>query len=257
MKFHTFGKIENKKLILIHGVLTPWQIWNDAIDYFTKNYYVIVPALDGHIEEEASEYISVGDEAEKIISYVLENYGKDIYAIAGLSMGGAITYKIFESGKLNIDNLIMDGAPLSPLGKLPIGFMTKNYTSIIHKSKKRDTKVIESFKKNFLPEKYLDSFLKFADTMSDTTIANMMNSVFNTAISKCENKDNTKVLFLHGTKGNELVSMKAANLMKKLYPQTVIKCFKGYAHAELAIYHSEDWIKTVDEFMVEGDIRNK
>ena len=107
-------------------------------------YFVIVPALDGHIEEEASEYISVDDEAKKITSYVLDNYGEDIFAICGLSMGGAITYKIFESRRLNIQNVIMDGAPLLPLGKLPIWFMTKSYISIVHKSKKRDDKVIES-----------------------------------------------------------------------------------------------------------------
>ena len=48
---------------------------------------------------------------------------------------------------------------------------------------------------------------------------------------------------------NEVVSAKAAKLMKEIYPQTVVKCFKGYAHAELAIYHSDEWIKTVDEFI--------
>lgn len=144
MRFHTFGNIDNRKMILVHGVLTPWQIWNEAIEQFSKNYFVIVPALDGHIEEEASEYISVDDEAKKITSYVLDNYGEDIFAICGLSMGGAITYKIFESRRLNIQNVIMDGAPLLPLGKLPIWFMTKSYISIVHKSKKRDDKVIES-----------------------------------------------------------------------------------------------------------------
>lgn len=249
MRFHTFGNVNNKKIILVHGVLTPWQIWNDAIEHYSKDYFVIVPALDGHIEEETSEFISVEDEAEKIVTYVLKNYGKDIFAVCGLSMGGAITYKIFEDGRLNIKNLIMDGAPLSPLGKLPIWFMTKNYISIVHKSKMRDANVIESFKKNFLPEKYLDSYLKFADTMSDKTIINMLNSVFRISITNNYNADNTSILFLHGTKGNEAVSAKAAKKMKELYPQTEIKCYKGFAHAELAIYHADEWIKAVDEFI--------
>lgn len=249
MIFHTFGDVNNKKMILIHGVLTPWQIWDDAIEYFSKDYFVIVPALDGHIEEEASEYISVDDEADKIASYVLDNYGEDIFAICGLSMGGAIAYKIFEGGRLKIQNVILDGAPLSPLGKLPVWFMTKNYISIVHKSKKRNAKVIESFKKDFLPEKYLESYLRFADTMSDNTIINMLDSVFSTAIEKSDNGENTDILFLHGTKGNEAVSAKAAMKMKKSYPQTVIKCYEGYAHAELAIYHSKEWIKAVDEFI--------
>lgn len=245
MKFHTFGDVRNKTVVLIHGVLTPWQIWQKQIDYFSQKYYVIVPALDGHIEEEESEYISVKDEANKIAEYL---QGQDIYAVCGLSMGGAIAYTLFESRRLNIENLILDGAPLVPVGKIPTRIMTNSYKSIIAKSKKRDPKVLENFKKDFLPEKYLDSFLKFADTMTDTTIENMITSVFSTKIQSSGNS-NTKILFMHGTKGNEVVSQKAAKKLKEVYPQTVIKCFKGLKHAELAIYKEDEWINTVSIFI--------
>lgn len=249
MRFHTFGNENNKKMILIHGVLTPWQIWQEHIDFFSERYHVIVPALDGHVEEEASEYQSVEDEAEKIINYMLQNFGRDVDTICGLSMGGVVAYKIFESGKLNINNMVIDGAPLSPLGKLPVWFMEKSYISIIHKAKVRDKKTLADFKKNFLPEKYLESFLKFADTMSDITISNIVRGVFSISISQCNYGNNTSILFMHGTKGNEMVSHKAAKKMKELYPQTEIQCFEGYMHAELAIYHSKEWIAHVDEFI--------
>lgn len=249
MKFHVFGEENKKIMVLIHGVLTPWQIWQEQIEHFKKEYCVIVPALDGHIEEEPSEYISVEDEAERISEYVLSNYGKDVDAVCGLSMGGAIAYRIFESRKLDIKYLVIDGGPLSPVGKLPIWYMTKSYTSIVNKSKKRDKKTLDNFKKYFLPEKYLPSFLKFADTMTDKSVYNIVHSVFGTKISKTPIENNTEILFLHGTKGNEVISIKAAKTMKNVYPQTEIKCFDGYAHAELAIYHADEWISNVDSFI--------
>ena len=249
MNFHTFGNENSKVMILIHGVLTPWQIWQEQIDYFSERYCVIVPALDGHIENEHSEFKSVEDEANKIVDFITENYGDNVDTVCGLSMGGAIAYKIFESERLSINHLIIDGAPLSPVGKIPVWFMEKSYLSIIHKSKLRDKKTLANFKKNFLPEKYLNSFLNFADTMTDTTISNIVRGVFNVSISRISKGDNTFILFVHGTKGNETVSQKAAKRMKELYPQTEIRCFKGYAHAELAIYHSGEWIKQVDEFI--------
>lgn len=250
MRFHTFGDGNKKIMVLIHGVLTPWQIWQEHAKYYEKDYLVVVPALDGHVEEEASEYISVEDEANKIIDYVINAYGKEVDVLCGLSMGGAVAYKVFESGKLTINNLVVDGAPLSPLGKLPVWFMTKNYMNIIHKTKVRDQKTLDSFKKYFLPEEYLPSFLKFADTMTDETIKNMLSSVFSTNISKTPVENDTKILFMHGTKGNEVVSKKAARKMKEVYPQTVIKCFDGYAHAELSIYHVKEWIDTVKRFII-------
>lgn len=249
MRFHVFGADSNPLMILIHGVLTPWQIWQEQIDYFQKDFCVIVPALDGHVEEEASEFVSVEDEANKISEYVTEHYGRDIDALCGLSMGGAIAYIIFERGKFNIKNLVIDGGPLAPIGKLPTWVMIKSYQSIIHKSKNRDSKTLESFKKNFLPESYLPMFLKFADTMTDSTIENMIQTVTNTNISKTPVTNNTKILYLHGTKGNEVISKKAAYRMKGVYSQTEIKCFEGYAHAELAICHKDEWIRVVCEFM--------
>lgn len=249
MRFHTFGSSENKIMILIHGVLTPWQIWQEQIDYFSGEYFVIVPALDGHIEEEASEYKSVSDEADMIADYVIENFGSDVDALCGLSMGGVIAYKIFEGGRLNIKNLVIDGGPLAPVGQLPVRFMEKSYISIIHKCKARDKKTLESFKKDFLPEKYLESFLRFADTMSDSTIKNMIGSIFGTRLMKIPHREHINILFLHGTKANEVISAKAAKKMKELYPQTEIKCFKGYLHAELAIYHSGEWIEQVADFL--------
>ena len=51
MNFHTFGSKDAPKMILIHGGLTPWQIWNEQIEHFSKKYYVIVVALNAHVEE--------------------------------------------------------------------------------------------------------------------------------------------------------------------------------------------------------------
>ena len=88
MVFHTFGDSDNRALMLIHGMLTPWQIWEDAAEYFSREYYVVVPELDAHTEDEPSRFCSVEDEAEKIAAYATEHLGGRIDVLAGLSMGG-------------------------------------------------------------------------------------------------------------------------------------------------------------------------
>ena len=249
MRFHTFGNAENKIIVLIHGVLTPWQIWESQIEYFKENYFVIVPALDAHVEENASEYLSVEEEAKEIENYICTNYGNQVFALCGLSMGGYIANRIFERGKLDIENLVLDGAPLVKIPSLFTNIMINQYKTIIHKSKQRVKKVLESFKKNFLPEKFLQSYLKFADTMSDSSIQNMIYSVCNGKINANTNSKRTKILFLHGTKGNEIYSKKAAKQMKAYYPDLEIRCFKGYMHAQLAIYEADKWSRVVDSFL--------
>lgn len=249
MEFHTFGNKSNKSIILVHGILTPWQIWENQIEYFKEKFYIIVPALDAHIEEHASEYISVNDEAEKIEKYIHKELDGTVYALCGLSMGAAIANRVFERNKVVINNLILDGAPLVKISQISNKFMTAAYKSIIHKSKFRDKKTLNNFTRDFLPEKFLASYLKFADTMSDSSIENMINSVSTSVITPRENAEKTKILFMHGTKGNEIYSKKAAKLMKKHYPDMTIKCFDGYKHAELAVYKANKWSETVETFL--------
>ncbi|MCR4644322.1 MAG: alpha/beta hydrolase [Oscillospiraceae bacterium] len=231
MKFHTFGSNTERAIVLIHGMLDPWQMWQTAIDAFSGDYYVIVPELDAHTEDEVSRFVAVEDEAAQIRQFLLENCGGSVYAICGLSMGGRIAASL---------------APLLPMPKLMIGIMKKSYGTIIRKSKQRDPKTLENAKRDFLPEALIPDFLKVADHMEEGSISNMLDSIFSGYDFR---QLPCRILFLHGTKGNESVSKKAAVKMKAVNPQTEIRCFKGYAHAQLASFEAEKWVDEVKGFL--------
>ena len=248
MKLHEFGNVNAPTMVLIHGVLTPWQIWEAQIRSFEKDYHIFIVALSAHTEEEASEFISLEAEVSGIITALQAHDVTEIHALCGLSLGGVIAHEIWKSTRLPIKHLVLDGAPLVPFPFGSSGFMTKNYINLIHKSKKRDPKVIASFKKNFLPEKYLDSYLKIADFMSDTSMANIVKAADTGNL--CTTVDNkSKILFLHGTKGNEILSKNVGKLIKKAYPETEVVCFKGDIHCYKAIYEPEKWVAVVKEFI--------
>ena len=248
MIFHTFGNSENNAVMLIHGVLNPWQIWEDAVSVLSNDYFVIVPELDAHTEDKPSRFISVEKEAEQLRDYLVKNHNGELYALCGLSMGGRIAATLAGMDGIRIKRLVLDGAPLMKIPRFLIGFMKKSYISIIEKSKKRDPKVIESCKRDFLPERYHEYFFRVADNMENESINNMLDSVFGEFRYKTYDSD-TKILFMHGTKGNESVSKKCAIKMKEVNPQTEIRCFDGYAHAQLACFEPQNWIKEVSQFL--------
>nr|MCR4689119.1 alpha/beta hydrolase [Saccharofermentans sp.] len=167
MIFHTFGNKEGKTVLLIHGVLTPWQIWSDYIDSFKGEFFVVVPELDAHTQGGPSSFVSAEDEASRISSYIREELGGKVCLLAGLSMGGYIAATIAKDKDISIDNLVLDGAPLLKVNGLLKRVFKKNYISIIRRSKERDPKVIESAKKDFLPERYIDDYLKIADNIDE------------------------------------------------------------------------------------------
>lgn len=248
MRIHEFGEKNNPVMLLVHGVLTPWQIWMPQIEAFQEKYHIYVVALSAHTQEAASEFVSLEAEAREIEETLLAQEIHKVDVLCGLSLGGVISHEIWKRGRLPVDKLILDGAPLVPFGKLLENIMANNYLSIIHKSKERDAKTIENFKKQFLPEKYLESYLKIADFMSDASMRNIVHAA--STGNLCKGLDNkSKILFLHGTKGNEVLSKKVGKLLKKYYPETRVICFKGDAHCYKAIYEPQKWIGVVTDFL--------
>lgn len=235
-------------MVLIHGFLTPWQIWMPHIEILKDKYNIFAIALNAHTEASASEFVSISHEAEEIAQYFNDNNMHAVEVICGISLGGAVAFEIWKNGLLKIGHLVLDGAPLVKCPRFAVDIMIKNYKNIIHASQKRNAEVLKKFKKNFLPEKYLNSFLSIADNMTDGSIENAVNSVFSGNIST-DIKFTCRVLFVHGTKANEFLSKRSAKILKKHYDTVKTVCFKGDAHCYTAIYRPEKWVKTVTEFL--------
>ncbi|MBR4914574.1 MAG: alpha/beta hydrolase [Clostridiales bacterium] len=248
MIFHTYGNKENKAVVLIHGMLTPWQIWNTTIEKFSNDYYVVVPELDAHTEEMPTVFNSVEEEAEQIREYIVKELNGQVFLLAGLSMGGRIAATLAKNEDLNIENMVLDGAPLDKANGLMRAVTKASYKSIITKSKKHDAKIMEQAKKDFLPEEMLPYYIKIAENMIMESIDHIIDSVFS-EFSIPKYRSDMKILYMHGTKGKEASVHKLALKMKESNPQTEIRCFEGLAHAELACFKPAQWVSEVEGFI--------
>ena len=248
MNFYEFGDENNPIMVLIHGVIQPWDSMMEQIEYFRVDYHIYAVEWDGHTQNQPTEFKSLEAEAKEIEEFFFRKDINQLDVLCGFSMGGAVAHVVWKNQRLKVRNLIMDGAPLVPYPKMMDTFMTKNYLDIIHKSKARDAKTLENFEKNFLPKKYLDSYLKLADNMSDESLRNIVHSASTSALYTIIRND-SRILYIHGTKMNEMYSKKSAKLLKKAYPEAKVICYNGKAHLECAIFEPEVWCKDVRAFL--------
>lgn len=248
MRIHLYGIENYPRVLLIHGVLTPWQIWEKQIEYFKEKYQVFVVELDGHTQETASRFVSMEAEAKKIEKYCFDRGIDEFEIVCGLSVGGAIAHILWRNQKLVIHHMVLDGAPLVPAGKLMEMLMIKSYLNMVHRLQKRHTKTLEDFKKNLIPEKYFPDYLKSVDLMSDTSVENIVHSACCSELS-IDVDNHTKILYIYGTKGKVFLSKKSAKILKEYYPEAEIMCFEGDTHCYKAIYEPDIWINIVEDFM--------
>ena len=247
MKILEFGDTGKRKIILIHGFQCPWQVWNKYIEYYKNQFHIIVPIMSGHDTEVKDDFISFAADAKEIEDYILSRYGKEIYAVYGMSMGGVLAATLWQNNRLTFDKVIFDGSPLVSYNKLMKGFMKKFYVDITHKSQRRDRKTVEQATKVIISEDNLDYFLEVLDNMSDVTVENSIDDIADFKLSRSINTPNTVVYFFHGTALNEMLARKSAKYVKKCYPATIVKCFKGKFHCENALFNPDVMISELDK----------
>ena len=137
MEILEYGNPKNDKIILIHGFQSPYQLWNDYIDYYKNDYCVIVPILAGHNINENDDFVSFDICAKELEEYYITKYGNKVFAIYGMSMGGILASCIWKNKNIEIEKLILESSPLLSWNKFMTNYFTKWYLNITHKTQNR------------------------------------------------------------------------------------------------------------------------
>lgn len=250
MEVLEFGDKRRRKIILIHGFQSPYQVWDKYINHYKKDFHIIVPIVPGHNLESKKGFIWFAETAKALEDYYIPRYGRDVYVVFGMSMGGVLTATLWQNQKLNIENVIFDGTPLTSFRGIIEKMMICFYLNITHKTQQRDRKTLEQAVKSIISKENLNAFLQVPDNMSDTTSTNCISNVAKFKLSANIGATNTRIYFYHGTATNEMLAKKSAKYISKNYPNAVIKCFKGKAHCENSLLHPELMIEKLDSTLM-------
>lgn len=249
LKILEFGNPRNEKMILIHGFESPYQVWEDYIKYFEKDYFIIVPILTGHNPEIKEDFVSFESEVKELEQYYINKFGNDVYVIYGMSMGGIVASMIWKNKNINIRKLILESSPLVSQSNFITSILTKQYLTITEKARQRDENVVAQAVGSMVKEKHLEIFLKLLDNMSDTTIVNYLKAVGSFKLPPDIDTPSTEIYYLHGTKMAEMYAKKTAKYIKKNYPNANIITFDGKAHCEDALINSEEHINVLNKIL--------
>lgn len=234
MEILEFGNKENKKIILIHGFQLIWQFWEKHIEYFKNEYHVIVPIIPGHNQNQKETFTSFQETAKEIEDYCINNFGDNIYAVFGMSMGGIVAANLLQNRRLKIEKVIFDGSPLVSYNKFMRNMFTKFYLNVTHKTQARDKKTLENAKKiGLVPDGKKEEVLKLMDNLTDKTIINFIDEISKYKLPNNIELGDTKLYYYHGTKTDETLAKQTSRYIKKWYPKAKVKCFKGAGHCEV------------------------
>lgn len=249
MEILEFGNPKQEKIILIHGFESPYQIWDDYVEYYKNDYCLIVPILTGHNINEDTDFESFEKCVKDLEDYYIKKYGNKVFAIYGMSMGGVFASILWQHQNIKISKLIMESSPLLGFENVMVSILTKQYLTITHKAQAGDKKTVRGAVDSMVTEDKLEIFMELLNHISDTTITNYIKESGKHKLPANINTPETEIYYLYGGKINEILFKKVAKFIEKNYQNSNTICLKRKGHCEDALLKPQEHIKVLNEIL--------
>ena len=109
-----FGQQNSDVIILLHGGGLSWWNYREVAQFLAEQYHVVLPVLDGHADSNES-FVTIEENAARLISYIDTHFGGQVLAIGGLSLGGQIAVEMLSQRKDICQYALLESALVKPM----------------------------------------------------------------------------------------------------------------------------------------------
>ena len=257
MKVYEFGQENNKSLVMIQCAAEPWWVFKASAQAMARDYHVYLFITDGH-DEQGTEFVSIEKTVRDMAAYLKEKKIAYLEAMYGVSMGGACVVRFLATEDIPVEKAIIDaGITPYPYPKWICRLIScMDWITIMLGTKSMFFMKLAAPPKRWTPagedpeEHYQKIFDFEKHHFSPRTIYNVFWSANNYSMPDLVPEISTKIEYWYGEEEKKARKNNLA-YVKKVYPQTIAKEFKGLAHAELVLMFPERFYEEVSDFLKE------
>ncbi len=245
MKIIEYGKQNSDIIMLLHGGGLSWWNYRAEAELLGDRYHVVLPILDGHAGSDA-DFVSIEENASRIISFIEKEYGGSVLLIGGLSLGAQILTEILSQRSDICRFAVIESASVIPSGvtNALIGPAFGSSYGLIHRKWFAKMQFRSLRIRNDLFEDY------FRDT-SRISKGNMISFLkANTAYKpRPELRDShAKIRIVAGAKEQKSM-LRSAQLLHETLPESILDIKGGLYHGEYSINLPEQYVKELREMI--------
>ena len=235
----------------------PWWVFKASAEEMAKDYHVYLFIADGH-DELGTEFISLEKYAKDAAEYLRARGIGHVDAMYGVSMGGAAVIRFLATEDIPVEKAIIDaGITPYPYPKLICRLISvKDWIMIMLGTRSLRMMKLACPPERWIPkgedpEKHYKALLKFYKKhYSPRTIYNVFWSTDNYSMPDDVPRVNTKIEYWYGEEEKRAREKEHdIEFVCRTYPQTVLREFKGLAHAELVMMFPERFAEEVKRFL--------
>ena len=240
-----YGKENKEVMVLLHGGGLSWWNYRETAEMLSADYHVVLPILDGHANS-SHDFISIEENAARLIAFINERFGGSVLLIGGLSLGGQVVLEMLSQKKDVCRYAIIESALTVP-SQCTYAMIKPVFGSCYGLIKQRWFARLQCRSLKIKSSLFQDYFRDTCGISKSNMIAFLeANAVYclKSSVADCC----AKAYVFVGEKENRAMQ-KSAKLIHEKLQGSVLQVLPAMYHGEFSINHSQDYVNKILEMM--------
>ena len=244
-----FGQRNTDVVILLHGGGLSWWNYRDVATRLAERYHVVIPVLDGHADSDVP-FTTIEDNAARLISYIDANFGGQVLAISGLSLGGQIAVEVLSQRPDICRYALIESALVKP-SKLTAALIGPAFGMSYGLIKQ---KWFAKLQADYLgiPKSLFDDYFRDTCKISKADMIAFLKANSLYTIKPSLSETTAKVMIVAGTKEQKSIR-DSAKLIHETIPGSSMEILPGLRHGELSLNKPERYVQMLKEWREHND----
>lgn len=232
-------------IVLLHGGGLSWWNYREAAKMLSEQYHVVLPVLDGHADSDAG-FISMEENASRLIAYMDKHFGGQVTAIGGLSLGGQILVEMLSQRSDICRYALIESALVKPM-KLTASLIGPTFGMSYGLIKQKWFAKLQAaylgIPGNLFDEYYRDTCRIHKEDMIAFLEANSVYEIKPTLSDTA-----AKVKIVAGAREQKNIR-DSAKLLQRAIPGSSMEILPGLRHGDLSINHPKQYAQMLSAWI--------
>ena len=255
MKIYEFGQEHEKTFVMFQCAAEPWWAFRDSAKAVARDCHVFLVIADGH-DEQGTTFVSIEKNVSDAAAYLRARGVDRLDCLYGVSMGGASVIRFLATENIPVAKAVIDaGITPYPYPKWVCRMIAlKDWASVMLATRSMRIMKLAMPPERWTPEgqdpeeHYRRIFDFEKHRFSSRTIWRVFWGTNNYRMPDPVPPVDTMIEYWYGEEEKQARKNNLA-WVRRVYPQTVPRGFKGLAHAELVLMFPERFRQEVLRFL--------
>ena len=234
-----YGNQNADVIMLLHGGGLSWWNYRAEAEVLSEQYHVILPVLDGHSDSE-NDFVSIEENAERIITFIDEKLGGSILLIGGLSLGAQILTEILARRKNICKFAIVESVSILP-SKLTNSLVEATVSSSYGLIQKRWFSRLQ-FKSLKMNQYLFDDYYRDSCKITKKNLTSFLRASTNYKLNETIKDTEAKVRIVVGQKEQRAI-LKSAQILHEMIKGSDLEVRVGLYHGEYSLNQPNQYVE--------------